>query len=127
MTRLTLCLVLCAPFAIMAKPAAAAEAPASSYQQLANLFTDCRAFNHPAIVHGRHDYSAAAMAKKAEGLAAFRTRLRAIDTSGSSTERKNDYRVLEAEMNGLDFFLRILKPWQRDPDFYVTVFQEMSD
>ena len=30
-------------------------------------------------------------------------------------------------MNGLDFFLRILKPWQRDPDFYATVFAEMSD
>jgi hypothetical protein len=30
-------------------------------------------------------------------------------------------------MNGLDFFLRTLKPWQRDPDFYATVFPEMSD
>ena len=49
--------------------AAAVEAPASSYGQLANLFTDWRAFNHPAIVNGRPDYSAAAMAKKAEGLA----------------------------------------------------------
>ena len=56
-----------------------------------------------------------------------RTRLKAIDPRGWSTEQKNDYRVVEAEMNGLDFFLRILKPWQRDPDFYVTVFPEMSD
>jgi hypothetical protein len=111
----------------MAKPAAPSEAPASSYQQLATLFTDWRAFNHPAIVNSRPDYSAAAMAKKAEGLAAFRTRLKAIDTSGWSTEQKTDYRVVEAEMNGLDFFLRILKPWQRDPDFYATVFPEMSD
>ena len=107
--------------------AAAAEAPASSYQHLANLFTDWRAFNHPAIVNGRPDYSAAAMAKKAEGLAAFRTRLKAIDTSGWSTEQKNDYRLVEAEMNGLDFFLRILKPWHRDPSFYATVYPEMSD
>ena len=30
-------------------------------------------------------------------------------------------------MNGLDFFLRVLKPWQRDPGFYQTVFAEMSD
>ena len=111
----------------MAKPAAPSESPPSSYRQLASLFTDWRAFNHPAIVNGRPDYSAAAMAKKAEGLAAFRRRLKAIDTNSWSTEQKNDYRVVEAEMNGLDFFLRILKPWQRDPDFYATVFPEMSD
>ena len=127
MNLLALCLALCAPLAIMAKPAAAAEAPASSYQQLATLFTDWREFNHPAIVNGRPDYSASAMAKKADGLAAFRARLKAVDTSGWSTEQKNDYRVVEAEMNGLDFFLRVLKPWQRDPGFYATVFPEMSD
>src|SRR3954451_2782876 len=97
-----------APLALIATAAAAAEAPASSYQSLATLFTDWRGFNHPAIVHGRPDYSAAAMTKKAEGLAGFRTRLKAIDPNGWSIELKNDYRVVEAEMNGLDFFLRIL-------------------
>src|SRR5689334_5144835 len=127
MKPLALCLALIAPLALMANPAAAAEAPDSSYPQLANLFTDWRTFNHPAIVHGRPDYSAAAMAKKAEELAAFRARLKAIDPSGWSTEQKNDYRVVEAEMNGLNFFLRILKPWQRDPTFYATLFPEMSD
>jgi hypothetical protein len=30
-------------------------------------------------------------------------------------------------MNGLDFFLRVLQPWSRDPGFYQTVFAEMSD
>src|SRR5262249_60099341 len=104
-------LPLSPPPARLPPPAApAAEAPASSYQQLATLFTDWRAFNHPAIVSGRPDYSAVAMTKKAEGLVGFRTRLKAIDTSGWSTEQKNDYRVVEAEMNGLDFFLRILQP-----------------
>src|SRR5690348_5630473 len=127
MKRLALCLALCAALGVMAKPTAPSETPASSYQELATLFTDWRAFNHPMIVNGRPDYSAAAMAKKAEGLAAFRTRLKAIGTSGWSTEQKNDYRLVEAEMNGLDFFLRVLKPWQRDPDFYATVFPEMSD
>src|SRR3982750_1857044 len=116
-----------APLAVMATAAAAAEAPASSYQQLATLFTDWRELNHPAIVHGRPDYSAAAMTKKAEGFAAFRARLKAIGPGDWPIEQKNDYRVVEAELNGLDFFLRILKPWHRDPDFYATVFPEMSD
>src|SRR3546814_14790547 len=30
-------------------------------------------------------------------------------------------------MNGLDFDLRVLKPWARDPSFYATVFAEQSD
>ena len=42
---------------------------------------------------------------KAEELTAFRVRLEAIDPSGWSTEQKNDYRIVEAEMNALDFFL----------------------
>src|SRR2546423_1710976 len=127
MKRLALCLAVCAPLAVMAKPAAPSEAPASSYQQLATLFTNWRAFNHPAIANGRPDYSPAAITKKDEGRAAFRKPLKTNDTNGWSTEHKNDYRVVEAEMNGLDFFLRVLKPWQRDPDFYATVFPEMSD
>src|SRR4051794_38955311 len=116
-----------APLALMPTAPAAAEAPASSYQSLVTLFTDWRAFNHPAIVHGRPDYSAPAMTKKAEGLAAFPARLKAINPGDWLIEQKNDYRVVEAEMNGLDFFLRILKPWQRDPDFYATIFPAMSD
>jgi hypothetical protein len=127
MKPLIFCLLL-ALLACVAQPRArAAEAPASSYQQLAALFTDWREFNHPAIDKGRPDYSAAAMTKKAKGLAAFRARLKAINQGDWSTEQKNDHRVVEAEMNGLDFFLRILKPWQRDPNFYATVFPEMSD
>ena len=30
-------------------------------------------------------------------------------------------------MNGFDFFLRVLKPWARDPGFYQNVFGEESD
>ncbi len=74
MKRHLLCLFLFTPLALLGKTAAAAEAPASSYESLATLFTDWRAFNHPAIVKGRPDYSDAAMAKKAEELAAFRAR-----------------------------------------------------
>ena len=126
MLRIALGLALALPVAAAA-PVIAAEMPASSHQQLVSLFADWRAFNHPAIAHGKPDYGAAAMAAKAAGLADFRQRLAAIDTSGWSQSEKGDYRVVEAEMNGLDFFLRVLKPWARDPGFYQTIFSEMSD
>lgn len=127
MIRIMFGLALAVPLATGAAPAIAAEAPASSHQQLVSLFAEWRAFNHPAIVKGRPDYSAAAMAKKAAGLEGFKQRLKAIDTTGWSASNKGDYRFVEAEMNGLDFFLRVLKPWARDPGFYQTVFAEMSD
>jgi len=38
-----------------------------------------------------------------------------------------DYQVIRAEMAGLDFDHRVLKPWANNPAFYVTVFSEESD
>lgn len=116
----------------LAMSAGAAPAPAlvqapSNHAQLVGLFKEWRAWVHPQIVRGVPDYSAAAMAAKAAGLAAFQQRLKAIDPSGWNAADRNDYRMVDAEMNGLDFFLRVLKPWARDPGFYQTIFAEMSD
>ena len=126
MLRLALRLALAVPIVIPA-PVIAAEVSTSTHQQLVSLFTEWRAFNHPAIVRGRPDYGAAAMTAKVTGLASFKQRLAAIDTNGWSASEKGDFRLVEAEMNGLDFFLRVLKPWSRDPGFYQTIFPEMSD
>lgn len=128
MLRFSIALALITPLcAAIAGPAAAAVPAASGHTQLVNLFADWRAFNHPQIVREKPDYSAAAMAAKARRLSEFQRRLAAIDTKGWSTSDLGDYRLVEAEMNGLDFFLRVLKPWARDPGFYQTVFAEMSD
>ena len=67
------------------------------------------------------------MATKAARLTEFRRRLAAIQTNGWTASQKGDYRLVDAEMNGLDFFLRVLRPWARDPGFYQTIFAEMSD
>jgi hypothetical protein len=78
-------ITLASLFAI-GSPLVAAPKPttAPGHAQLVNLFTEWRAFNHPAIVNGRPDYGAAAMAAKAERLPAFQQRLRQIDRSGWS-------------------------------------------
>ena len=126
MLKFALALALAAPLSAPAQ-AAAVQASASDHQSLVKLFADWRAFNHPTIVRGRPDYSAAAMTAKAQGLAGFKQRLAAIDTKGWSASQRGDYRLVEAEMDGLDFFLRVLRPWARDPGFYQTIFAEMSD
>ncbi len=121
-------LAIAAPFA-----AASAQQPAgtlrggASNAVLERLFADWRAFNRPKVVQGRPDYSAAAMAAKAAQLPAFKRRLAAIDRRGWTASQIGDYRLVEAEMNGFDFFHRVLRPWARDPGFYQTVFAEMSD
>ncbi len=127
--KLFIRLALLVPLAMSATPAPAASVARADtgHAQLVKLFADWRAFNHPTIVRGRPDYSAKAMAAKATGLAGFRRRLAAIRITGWSASERGDYRLVEAEINGLDFFFRVLKPWARDPGFYQTVFAEMSD
>ena len=129
MVRLWIRLLLATPLAMTAVAAPApvlAQAP-SGHAQLVNLFTKWRGFVHPQIVHGVPDYSAPAIAAKAARLPDFQARLKTMDPSAWSVADRDDYRMVEAEMNGLDFFLRALKPWARDPGFYQTIFAEMSD
>ena len=116
--------------ALMATPVLArSAAPAASdgHARLVGLFEEWRAFQQPQTVRGIPDYGAAAMARKKRGMGAYRARLKDLDTKGWSASQKNDYRLVEAEMNGLDFYFRVLKPWARDPGFYLTVFPDMSD
>lgn len=101
--------------------------PSTSYDDLTALFTEWREFQQPALVDGVPDYSAAAMTAQHETLAGFQARLAAIDPSGWPIARQSDHHIVRAEMNGLDFDHRVIRPWARDPAFYVTVFPSESD
>ena len=54
-------------------------------------------------------------------------RLAAIDPTGWPIPQQVDYYVVRAEMDGLDFNHRVLKPWVNNPAFYVTAFMDESD
>lgn len=107
---------------LFANPAAA-----SSYRDLAQLHAQWRQFEAPAVKDCVPDYTPAAMAAKAEGLADFQQKLAALDTAKWTLAQRIDFKLVAAEMNGLDFDLRVLKPWARDPSFYAIVFGEESD
>jgi uncharacterized protein (DUF885 family) len=105
-----------------------ARAPAAAgYDALTALFVEWRAFARPEFRGAAPDYSQAAMARKAAALPAWRARLKAINPAGWSAPERTDYRLVEAEMNGLDFDLRVLRPWARDPNFYVSVWPDRTD
>jgi len=97
------------------------------YLALAKLFQQWREFEHPVMKNNVPDYSASAMVAKAAALHQWRKRLDAIDPRSWPTEQQNDYKLVRAEMNGLDFNFRVLRPWARDPAFYVNVFSSRSD
>jgi len=99
----------------------------TAYDDLVTLFEAWRDFEKPALRKGAPDYTRGAMAQKQEGLKRFQARLAAIDTSGWSIAQQVDYHLVRAEMNGLDFNIRVLKPWERDPAFYTSVFTSQSD
>ena len=98
-----------------------------SYQQLTTLFAEWRAFERPPTRDGAPDYTAASMARKHTELRGWQSRLRAIDTTGWTTEQQIDWHLVRAEMNGFDFYVRVLKPWERDPAYYATVWPDQSD
>lgn len=117
--------------AVMGCAAPPASAPAaersSRYEDLTRLFGEWRIFQQPRRTNGVPDYSAAAMATQQRDLAGQVARLAAIDPSAWPIPQQADYHLVRAEMNGLDFDHRVLKPWANNPAFYVTVFLDESD
>lgn len=92
----------------------------SDYESLLSLFKEFRQFVRPTYTQGIPDYAPSAMKEQQQGLKDFQRRLAAIDTDGWSTSQLIDYHLFRAEMNGLEFHHRVLKPWSRNPCFYGT-------
>jgi len=104
-----------------------ALAAGSGYSDLVSLFAGWRAFQQPAVVNGVPDYTPSAMARQHAGLKAWQQRLAAVDPRSWPVPQQVDWHIVRAEMNGLDFDHRVLMPWARNPDFYVTVFTDETD
>ena len=114
-------------FGGMRRGSAMAASEPDGYPALVKLFQQWREFEHPVMKNNVPDYSASAMAGKAAALPQWRKRLDEIDSKSWPIEEQNDYKLVKAEMNGLDFNLRVLRPWARDPSFYVNVFSSRTD
>jgi hypothetical protein len=113
--------------ALMAALCLAPPANANGYEALVTLFEDWRAFERPPMLDGAPDYTAERFASRQPAFEALRSRLDAIDPSGWPVPQQVDWHLVRAEMNGYDFNRRVLKPWQRDPAFYQTVWMARSD
>jgi hypothetical protein len=110
-----------------AAPARGAAEPGAAESALARLFADWRVAQRPHVEEGVPDYTPAALERQRAALTALRARLSAIDPASLPPAARIDRRLVEAEMNGLDFDLRVLRPWARNPAFYANAIAEQSD
>ncbi|MFC4723561.1 hypothetical protein ACFO5O_14590 [Geojedonia litorea] len=99
----------------------------NDYESLVSLFKAWRQFETPPLKNGAPDYTIETFEQRWPKFKTLQAQLKSIDTSGWSTINKVDYTIVWAEMNGYDFNHRILKPWQRDPAFYKSIWTYKSD
>jgi Bacterial protein of unknown function (DUF885) len=99
----------------------------STHAELVDFYHAWRDFHTPQKKDGFFDYSAEAMAAQYKALPRWQTALAAFDTTGWPVPAQVDWHVIRAEMNGLDFDHRVLKPWAENPAWYVQVWMSQSD
>lgn len=99
----------------------------SSYSDLEVLFNNWRKFENPPRFEGAPDYRKSTFEARRPSFENLQAQLIAFDTSAWTRAQKVDWKIIWAEMNGYDFNQRILKPWERDPAFYKSVWTHRSD
>ena len=125
--RLVIAVILILLALVLLSTAVAAGQTASDHDDLLDLFHDWRAFQKAPLVDGVPDYSPSAMAEQHQNLRDYQARLAALDTTGWPIPDRVDYHLVWAEMNGLDFDHRVVRPWENNPAFYTMVFPSQSD
>jgi len=65
------------------------------------------------------DYADTLMAAKLRGLVVFEQRLSAMNVAAWPRTQQVDYLAVKSLLNGYRFNLEVLRPWKRDPGFYL--------
>jgi hypothetical protein len=109
------------------KPDENKGAKTKTHAELKTLFKEWREFQRPPLKDGIPDYSVDAMKQQYASLGQWQQRLNNFDTTGWFVAQQVDWYIIKAEMNGLDFDHRVMRPWERDPAFYKTLWMDRSD
>jgi hypothetical protein len=112
---------------LIAAATATGDAQSRTYRELVALFEEWRAFEEPPRVNSVPDYSPATATRRLAELGRLQQRLRAIDTTGWSINEQVDQHIVRAEMNGMEYHLRVLQPFARDPAYYASIITAESD
>ena len=91
----------------------------NKYQDLIDIFKDFKIVQQPMIINEVPDYSSQTMSNQKSLLDNLQNRLNSIDTIGWPNTQRIEYHLVKAEMHGLEFYHEVLRPWSRDPGFYL--------
>ncbi|MDX2464653.1 MAG: hypothetical protein QNK31_09120, partial [Porticoccus sp.] len=103
------------------------EVSSNSYEDLLVLFENWREFETPPLLEGAPDYTAQTTARRHQELKTYQARLMSFDIESWPVGQQVDWHLVRVEMNGMDFNIRVLKPWVRDPAYYTSVWTAQSD
>ncbi len=106
--------------ALLPAPAAHGQSSATR-DSLAQLSQAIRALREPAVANGVPDFSPAAVANWQRGLAELRARHGRFTTRDWPVSDRIDHILVGVQLDALDFDLRVLKPWTRDPGHWVDL------
>ncbi len=117
------------PLLVLGGPTVSAqqEKLPKDYQKLVDLFGDWREFESPPLLNGAPNYTADRFKEDRKVFRGLQKRLNKINIDRWPVSQQVDWHVVRAEMNGYDFNYRVLKPWERDPAFYQTIWTYKSD
>ena len=100
---------------------------AAEHSELVALFEEWREFERPPMRDGAPDYTVDGFSARRPVYEALRSRLDRMDITAWPVAEQVDWHLVRAEMNGYDFNTRVLKPWERDPAFYESLWMARSD
>jgi len=99
-----------------------------AYDRLVELHDELRAFMLPGFASGvvlesgariGDVYADGLMAEKLAGLERFETQLAAMPVETWPRSKQVDFLAVKSILNGYRFNLEVLRPWKRDPGFYL--------
>lgn len=106
---------------------AALDMPTNSHEDLVAFFESWREFRVPPRVDGVPDFSSKTIATQWAEFPSWRATLDAFDVSDWPVPHQVDWHLVNAELNGLRFDHEVLKPWERDPAYYVYFYPNDTD
>lgn len=123
---LPLLVVVALQLPALAPLAGVAAAATADYEALVELFDRSLGLRRPAMLDGVPDYSDASVAARREQLAALREELQEIDPADWPVSEKVDWLLVRAQLDAIDFDLRVVRSWARDPGLAVDLVRRVA-
>jgi hypothetical protein len=98
-----------------------------THADLVTFFEAWRDYRFPPLKEGVPDFSSETIAAQWNAFPRWRATLDAFPKEEWPVKEQVDWHLVNAELNGLRFDHEVLKPWERDPAYYVYFYPSDTD